>query len=94
MADGRWQMADGRPGDVHAKMTPDDAVEAFVFSWRKQRRLTPEVMKELGLKPAPPAWKPIRPPSFHKDYDGATSVVWDPDFHEVEGRHGGMKPRL
>lgn len=68
------------PGDVHQSMTPDEAVEAFVFSWRKQRRLTPRVMKELGLKAAPPAWKPIRPPSFHNDYDGATSVVWDPDF--------------
>jgi len=68
------------PGDVRARLTPDEAVEAFVLSWRKQRRLTPEVMRRLGLKESDPAWKPIRPPSFHSDYDGATSVVWDPEF--------------
>ena len=75
------------PGDVRQSMTPDDAVEAFVYSWRKERRLTPEVMRELGLRPAAPAWKPIRPPSFHNDYGGATSVVWDPAF--VERSHAG-----
>jgi hypothetical protein len=73
------------PGDVRKCLTPDEAVEAFVFSWRKDRRLTAEVLKKLDLKPGPPAWKPIRPPSFHKDYGAATSVVWDPDFVERVG---------
>ena len=68
------------PGDVRQSMAPDDAVEAFVHSWRKQRRLTPEIMDKLGLEACAPAWKPIRPPSFHNDYGGATSVVWDPAF--------------
>jgi hypothetical protein len=68
------------PGDVRERMAPDEAVEAFVMSWRRQRRLTPEVMQALRLAPAPPAWKPIRPPSFHEDYGASTSVVWDPDF--------------
>ena len=68
------------PGDVRRKLTPDEATEAFVFSWRDGRRLTPAVLGKLGLEEAPPAWKPIRPPSFHKDAGFATSVVWDPDF--------------
>jgi hypothetical protein len=68
------------PGDARPSLTADQAVEAFVYSWRKQRRLTPEIMERLHLRAADPAWKPIRPPSFHSDYDGATSVVWDPDF--------------
>jgi hypothetical protein len=76
------------PGDVRESMTPDEAVEAFVYSWRKDRRLTPEVLRRLGLEAAPPAWKPLRPPSFHKDYDGATSVVWDPDFVTRARREG------
>lgn len=76
------------PGDIHESMTPDGAVEAFVLSWRKHRRLTADVMQRLDLKPAPPAWKPIRPPSFHNDYGGATSVVWDPDFVKRAPRGG------
>jgi len=68
------------PGDVRERLTPDEAVEAFVYSWRKGRRLTKAVLADLGLTESAPAWKPIRPPSFASDYDGATSVIWDPDF--------------
>ena len=68
-------------GLVAAGLALGLVVEALPFSLVFPRiRLTPDVMRNLGLKSSAPAWKPIRPPSFHNDYGGATSVVWDPDF--------------
>jgi len=74
------------PSDPRERLSPEEAVEAFALSWRKDRRLTPEVMARLGLRAGPPAWKPIRPPSFASDLGCATSVVWDPDFVKRAGR--------
>jgi hypothetical protein len=70
------------PGDPRPSLTPDEAVEAFVLSWRKDRRWTSVMLTRYGLAEAPPAWKPIRPPSLHSDFGGATSIAWDGEFVE------------